>query len=1639
MYIYIHQLFSSVFTGISQKLIMAYLVRPTIDELLEAVREYNVEDAIEEPQPIVDTEENYPILSVDEIEFLNADALQPTTVNVTTPGTNDSILDAPITEISERVGVRTKFIDRHEDLEQNVSVAEDPFIYPYKADMTVTDRQFFTRSWGFNFPNDMMASVPRPFIYPENGWMFAITAASEENNSTMLTWHNPRVVVENDVVVFNGYNVTHPDGESVMDIENIKVFRNDVFLYNDIDDEYVPYTFRWLGGSIRHTPFYANVLGIIRSIPADVIFRLDARARVHFFSNPTYVQENGEYATYMSKYEEVAINGLSQALTKAEYVDALIKPQEFIGMSVDEKLAMFFMISFNDHINNRYSRVFAGSDSMDVAIIYDYVRLYYKEYTTVNGYYVRPKPMYADRFFCPTAKFGCVYECLKHIGIIRGDDDMRRLARAIPGLNFSSVGITKMKKIMELLSVERNAHIMLYKLTENGMNNGTRYGDNKAPRYRLLQYHGHMMVIKGDKYSDITANMFTVSEHGSPNTVDVQTIEQKFNEIVASKKVLDHRSRGEFKFPNVYLWDTETFDARDAGFEVYQLSVLPMNKLYEKNPNARYSNITGTYWSMPVTCDVSHPKALSIKRDNGTVDTYIRTERVKEGDFAAVRDDKTGEYWRITTELTAEGPYRLAALFNPDTWDEKNINAPLEEIVNTSCDESPKMTALGKSFYAQKDRRDTVITRFCAMLDKICASKEREYSNKTLAILAEYGVTRANQSLIANYKELYNNIYNAVMQNDPDKYQFWAHNSAKFDSIMFLREINARGNVTSVLHSHGIISMTYRNTIQFLDSMKFSGPDGGLAAWCKAMAVPQFLSKMTMPYAFASRDTLHYKGPVPSEAYWEKKLIPSSQLWSNGTLDNGEPQFDMRWFTTKYAMFDVVSLGVCLYRFSYTMFQATKQCNVAPDGSLAQVNDSSGLIMYDFVTLASLAESILYEYINAGYGSNPTEVFNERHKKGIVRDGHRGRRTRAFKARFDIDPSKDEDVARVKKAFPRAKLDGRYATMFFDMRPSMTTNSRRDKHTVDDAPDDVKRQCPSYNDVVYACENAYIDRHIRLAMRGGRSVPNKASFKTSSDWIGPDGQRDYDKLTDYLMVLDATSLYPSAMIAFEYPTGKPSFITEDKFDERVRRFNDGQQMPLCSIVDCEITHTKKDIAFPIVSVKSMGRALYTFEDKRVQMTNVDLEDAIKYNYVRVTKIHSIYEWPGRRDVFSRVVNRFFAMRLAAKQAGNKLMDTICKLIMNIFYGVTVKELVDTVTDIVEDNETFEEKLLRYNVREYNDFGERMKIERVVPMDQLKAKTPSQLGIFVLAFSKRLMNMCVDEFDGFGLRARERYERGETTYEAFVEEMWDRAPFYTDTDSLYIRVQYYNELIGKCNPWGKEWLFPYFDRTKFDAVDTAAMNAITDPVERFDYYPINAGVKLNGQLTQFHDDANDDLYKPKVYEAYFVAPKCKSIRYIGIDPKSSPNAFKYVDGSKGTFKGVQGKRDVVLGVIDRRAGCKIEVVPANGPTEIVSERGLITRRIMDNVTQMSVQYHDTHNKGRVSEHRAVKSTPFTLEQFAALNADKALILQTQQFERSSRLDYSIHNPYKIKVVNANAYAGKQKINGRFMCRDYVSQR
>jgi len=376
------------------------------------------------------------------------------------------------------------------------------------------------------------------------------------------------------------------------------------------------------------------------------------------------------------------------------------------------------------------------------------------------------------------------------------------------------------------------------------------------------------------------------------------------------------------------------------------------------------------------------------------------------------------------------------------------------------------------------------------------------------------------------------------------------------------------------------------------------------------------------------------------------------------------------------------------------------------------------------------------------------------------------------------------------------------------------------------------------NNEIYLLKDFILEKFIRNSVVGGRCFVQKSYFQTQhydefQQWKQLTEYLKhelYSKVDDSLVDLDTNSLYPSAMKLFKYPIGVPDVLGVEEFD-RVKDSLNSNNYKYLSIVECDMSFTNvANQCTPLVSVVCKeGNRIFDFTSKKnIVLSSVDIEESVKYNNARIDKMHNIVEWKKSEFLFKESIENLFELR--KKNKTNSLGHAM-KLYMNSSYGKMIMKIVDSSIKIFDDNDKFEDCLIQGNVKGFNVMNETQVFAEVKnKITTNNIKNPSYLGVFILFYSKRIMNTAIHSISGFT--------------------NWNNTFYYTDTDSMIIKQSLLEQIKNT--------------QVKYDTME---------PISLF-----------GDELGQMHNDL--DLKNSKIIKGIWIRPKCYILEYIGYDKKTN---------------------------------------------------------------------------------------------------------------------------------------------------------
>lgn len=391
------------------------------------------------------------------------------------------------------------------------------------------------------------------------------------------------------------------------------------------------------------------------------------------------------------------------------------------------------------------------------------------------------------------------------------------------------------------------------------------------------------------------------------------------------------------------------------------------------------------------------------------------------------------------------------------------------------------------------------------------------------------------------------------------------------------------------------------------------------------------------------------------------------------------------------------------------------------------------------------------------------------------------------------------------------KIDDKIKINFFDFLtlPSMAYNLAIER-------------CRNNKNNIKIINNLEIDKIARRSSYGGITTPQKKIFKSKNyDYIinkvknNEFNDYDYNQLinnNDCLILADAKSLYPSAMVLYEYPIiekNEDIFIyppcedpnNNELYKNLINELNN-LTYDLISFIYVELVYNNIDnIISPVCAdpnINKNGQRTYTLKNKIGYYSSIDIMEMIKYNNFYVKNIYSCVEFKKKGYIFD-CIKKIYEMKEFYKTNGNEnlILSEANKLIMNALYGHMGKKNNCEKYDIVNKKEEFDEYIIKNDFSSFSELNKDQILFKI-KQDNNKVERPAYISSLILSYSKVIMNNALNIIGGFN--------NIENTFS------------YKDTDSMFIKINCFKILCekglvgGKMGQFGND-LGGYFDLEK----------------------------------------------------------------------------------------------------------------------------------------------------------------------------------------------------------------------------------
>lgn len=293
----------------------------------------------------------------------------------------------------------------------------------------------------------------------------------------------------------------------------------------------------------------------------------------------------------------------------------------------------------------------------------------------------------------------------------------------------------------------------------------------------------------------------------------------------------------------------------------------------------------------------------------------------------------------------------------------------------------------------------------------------------------------------------------------------------------------------------------------------------------------------------------------------------------------------------------------------------------------------------------------------------------------------------------------------------------------------------------------------------------------RESVRGGRCYKSKSEFVSKQYNEYKNRQTTYEDIDDYIIDADVVSLYPSAMAQFEYPTGECLKLDSGKKEMKGK-------MGIYKIKYI----TNKRLAHAILGrrCEKEKKLIWDLTDGEGWYSSVEIEDAIANGYQ--VEILDGYYWTQTGFVFKEYIEELFKKKEELSKQGKKgsVEYLLSKLFMNALYGKQIQRPIYNKTVNITSVSEYWKFWSRYIINDITKIQEGLYEVSGIPREkeatEKRITKPTQLGSFILAYSRRIML-------GYIKEANPYFDHKDT----YQKEQIDNDIHYTDTDSLQMKA------------------------------------------------------------------------------------------------------------------------------------------------------------------------------------------------------------------------------------------------------------
>ena len=306
-------------------------------------------------------------------------------------------------------------------------------------------------------------------------------------------------------------------------------------------------------------------------------------------------------------------------------------------------------------------------------------------------------------------------------------------------------------------------------------------------------------------------------------------------------------------------------------------------------------------------------------------------------------------------------------------------------------------------------------------------------------------------------------------------------------------------------------------------------------------------------------------------------------------------------------------------------------------------------------------------------------------------------------------------------------------------------------------------------------ENAF-----RQSVRGGRTYKSKHQFLSKQYESFHKGECDFEDIDDFVIDADVVSLYPTAMAHYPYPVGE---CKELKIGEVEMKGKMG-----IYFIKYE---TNKHLIHSVGGRRENNALKWDLKDLEIGgwYTSIDIEDMIANGY-KVEIIKGFY-WEEVEFIFKDYIEKLFKKKEAEAKAGRKgsAIYMLAKLWMNGLYGKNIQRPIYTDSTVIKNNVEYwkfwGKNVITDTTEVENEDGEMVWFITGTPRVDRKREEcitkPTQLGAFILAYSRRIMLNYMKE-------ANPHFDISTNPSDENQAKQIENDIYYTDTDSLQMHAR-----------------------------------------------------------------------------------------------------------------------------------------------------------------------------------------------------------------------------------------------------------